>query len=588
MATIMCLPEEVITIILGYNDITVEDIINFRCVCKQFQWVGKFEKYKEKKFLQRWPSAKKSFDKYCKENEQRKSKGNEQEMSKENEQKNKKDFIKIGLFYARELQNYVSKIVNSHYGMNKTIDNLIKFDYIFNENPYLINDIVDIVYQHKSFIKYSFFIDEIKNLLTQSPRITGCDLTKRYCNIKLFYFMRQCFVKKKLIRYISQPYETHLLERTATLVAQLFQPEKDIFYSNIKKSLDDIKLDVLRCLRIKHPNHSIFSTSPKILSYWENCNIINNYWNEAERIQIMDILKEYIFSKFQLRRWKMSSNAKLENMCIDNVLKNKCGHELILLIIYHSVARKLGLRCDVIRLGYYFSHFFILWKPNYITSSIKNMRCFNISSKEICPFYHGIKYRDEEPTSIQSNFVYIDELRTGQFWKQLLWLDFGFMLDGSIHLIENNKTNALKLSVEKTKLYTRPEDVKFAVGMIVVHQPANCAGVIVGWHQHLDRHRVTISIKCLPGPSCMHMCELTHYRNTDFIKKQTNYIILTENNKMCYVEEDTITLTAPRWIDNSEIGRYFCKFEGTHYVPNKMLARLYPQDAAITATLKYN
>ncbi|CAL1684014.1 unnamed protein product [Lasius platythorax] len=52
---------------------------------------------------------------------------------------------------------------------------------------------------------------------------------------------------------------------------------------------------------------------------------------------------------------------------------------------------------------------------------------------------------------------------------------------------------------------------------------------------------------------------------------------------MCYVNEDAITLTTPKLIENREIGRYFCKFEDTHYVPNEMLARLYPQDTAITA-----
>ncbi|EFN60840.1 hypothetical protein EAG_12556, partial [Camponotus floridanus] len=41
---------------------------------------------------------------------------------------------------------------------------------------------------------------------------------------------------------------------------------------------------------------------------------------------------------------------------------------------------------------------------------------------------------------------------------------------------------------------------------------------------------------------------------------------------------DAITKTTPKWIDNNEIGRYFCKFEGTHYVPNEMLARYYPHD----------
>ena len=33
-------------------------------------------------------------------------------------------------------------------------------------------------------------------------------------------------------------------------------------------------------------------------------------------------------------------------------------------------------------------------------------------------------------------------------------------------------------------------------------------------------------------------------------------------------------------ISNVEIGKYFCGFNGTHYVPNEELARHYPDDAA--------
>jgi len=36
-----------------------------------------------------------------------------------------------------------------------------------------------------------------------------------------------------------------------------------------------------------------------------------------------------------------------------------------------------------------------------------------------------------------------------------------------------------------------------------------------------------------------------------------------------------------RWIYNTEIERYFCQIKNTHYVPNQMLARHYPRDAAV-------
>ncbi|XP_072754049.1 uncharacterized protein [Anoplolepis gracilipes] len=127
----------------------------------------------------------------------------------------------------------------------------------------------------------------------------------------------------------------------------------------------------------------------------------------------------------------------------------------------------------------------------------------------------------------------------------------------------------------------RSKEVKFAVGMIVTHsdQSTDCsAGVIIGWHRYEDRHFVTIkkqdrrNFDILPLNICC-----------DF-KEQTHYLILTENNEMCYVGEDAITLTTPKWIENSEIGRHFDKFTGTHYVPNKALEKYYPHDVALTAT----
>lgn len=44
---------------------------------------------------------------------------------------------------------------------------------------------------------------------------------------------------------------------------------------------------------------------------------------------------------------------------------------------------------------------------------------------------------------------------------------------------------------------------------------------------------------------------------------------------------DLVSICPPKWIDNIEIGRYFFKFEGTHYVPNKSLAESYPTDVAL-------
>ena len=78
--------------------------------------------------------------------------------------------METGINCVRQLRNYVSQIIHKHYYNNKSIDNLIKFENIFQLDKHLRNNLDDIIYQPENFIKYSFFIDEIKNLLTQPPR----------------------------------------------------------------------------------------------------------------------------------------------------------------------------------------------------------------------------------------------------------------------------------------------------------------------------------------------------------------------------------------------------------------------------------
>jgi len=51
---------------------------------------------------------------------------------------------------------------------------------------------------------------------------------------------------------------------------------------------------------------------------------------------------------------------------------------------------------------------------------------------------------------------------------------------------------------------------------------------------------------------------------------------------------DDISLCSPRQINNIEIGRFFYKFVGTHYVPNKRLRKNYPRDTAAISKILSN
>ncbi|XP_029160224.1 uncharacterized protein LOC114932240 [Nylanderia fulva] len=182
-------------------------------------------------------------------------------------------------------------------------------------------------------MEYFFIIDEIKNMLSQSLGRTDCNFTERYYYTRFLRELRLNSIKLEFEKMLDLPGRQQLMERVAIFVAQSLQPEKDVFYSNVKTSLDRIAQDVLNCLREKHLKHSIFSTSDETFSYWENNNIDDNHWDEKESTQIMDTLQKYIFEALNYRTCN-PRDTTVECLYIDRVLKNKCGHEIILLIIY--------------------------------------------------------------------------------------------------------------------------------------------------------------------------------------------------------------------------------------------------------------
>ncbi|XP_072763656.1 F-box only protein 21-like [Anoplolepis gracilipes] len=389
-----------------------------------------------------------------------------------------------------------------------------------------------------------------------------------------------------------------VLERSALLVAQHLQSfQKYISYSSITTSLDNIAEEVLNSLKKKLPDHSIFLTPTEHFSYWKDNNIFDNYWNEAEGTQIMDTLEEYIFGTLNFRQNKSRAvewNIQIKWKCIDYVLKYKYGQEIIIFIIYHSVARRLGLRCDIIINPN--KHICLFWKPRYTTNSLENVRCFRINSNKFpdclikqqrCERFHVItatKMIELLFNLIQQNQEYSWEMDSEDLLKHNRFNWNMNLKSWSMSLKDIGPHCTISLTIKKFEGLvpnTRSEEVKYSVGIIVIHgnQCTNCpAGVIIGWNRWEERHLVKVSIedrRYNPNVFPLKICSDT--------KQQTHYLILTENNEMCYVGEDDITLTSPKWIQNRDIGRYFDKFEGTHYVPNKALAKHYPQDAAVTA-----
>ncbi|XP_029166959.1 uncharacterized protein LOC114937607 [Nylanderia fulva] len=222
--------------------------------------------------------------------------------------------------------------------------------------------------------------------------------------------MKQYLEKKNSRIYIKLLSEKYLNEMIAMIIAQWIKPEEDISCSKVQASLDNIAKDVMGYLKKEYPNHSIFLTSTETFIYWQDNKIDDNCWTEAEGIQIMDTLQKYMLDKFQPCEYK---DRNLKYLCLDNVLTDKCGYQLILLIICESVARRLGLYCEIMKPSIYQQDIcYIYWRPQYKGINFKNVRRFVISKK-----FSLSSYLREMKSDSKDNYEEIFLFAKKTLWK---------------------------------------------------------------------------------------------------------------------------------------------------------------------------
>ncbi|XP_015379260.1 PREDICTED: uncharacterized protein LOC107173291 [Diuraphis noxia] len=95
----------------------------------------------------------------------------------------------------------------------------------------------------------------------------------------------------------------------------------------------------------------------------------------------------------------------------------------------------------------------------------------------------------------------------------------------------------------------RPPHLKFGIGNVVLIHTMN-PGVIIGWD--------------------IDMTDLT---------KEPEYLILAEPHKLIKLDQDKIVVQLEHIkVNHKMIDQYFESFDGTVYIPNKSLRKMYPKD----------
>ncbi|XP_067211322.1 F-box only protein 21-like [Linepithema humile] len=602
MTTIAHLHTEEINYILCDESISFKDIMSLALSFNQFYvLLTKDNALWRKKFYQRWPHLREEYDEQlCLEN---------------------KDFlehIKAGVKSKKELWRYLSQMSEKHYYKDDLFDvDFRDFNSLFDSD------------KGAYFMNYYFFVNELIRLLTESPMES--DLTQRYYAEKLLSYLQHYRLRKKVHEFLNYPEKQQILEKAAFILAQWYQPQKYVSYLYVSTSLDKIAQQVLECLKNNYSAHPICSISREQLSFWKNNNIDDNHWNSIEGSQIIESLCKVLYNKLDFHgstELDYLHERGLEQSNIDCVLQDKIGTTVILATIYHSVARRLGIRCDIIFRG---STTYLCWRPKYHTTNLREKECFCIDfmrngqmpCTNYCPIINSAKYGILEYTKksavevmshMNANLYLATENKKIiqrsylELWCLIKPDTFAIVALCDIYVQYQTDLSNLIVGLEEIQNNCKVTDpsearyaehllnkfrnhinpvmplcnqtpkqrtiiITFAVGMIVTFYTSfrerkfflKNRGVIIGWDERRREY-----------DDLMEICHLFSFRE---INLRPYYIVLCENGEKCYIPEVCLTKCEESvWINHKDIGRYFCKFEKSYYVPNKMLKKHYPHD----------
>nr|XP_012214652.1 PREDICTED: F-box only protein 21-like [Linepithema humile]XP_012214653.1 PREDICTED: F-box only protein 21-like [Linepithema humile]XP_012214655.1 PREDICTED: F-box only protein 21-like [Linepithema humile]XP_012214656.1 PREDICTED: F-box only protein 21-like [Linepithema humile] len=227
------------------------------------------------------------------------------------------------------------------------------------------------------FMNYYFFVNELKLLAQLSMKY---DMKHEVNNLLLYLHLYR--LKNKWHKFMNYCKEKQILEEAATILAQCHQSQKYVSYMNVRRSLDNIAQQVLEYLKNKYPAHPIFSISAEQILFWKYNNIDDNHWNSTEGRQILESLCKVLQNKlnsyvnYKICRWPEGRKESFipEIFFRDYILKNTYGTGLPLAIIFHCVARRLGVRCDLVS----FPFRFLCWRSQFRTTNLKDEECFYI------------------------------------------------------------------------------------------------------------------------------------------------------------------------------------------------------------------
>ncbi|XP_043281812.1 F-box only protein 21-like [Venturia canescens] len=600
------LPCEVLDQILENEDLQITDVVNFSLTCKHLYWtVSESNKLWRTKFLQRWPHLQEAFDEL-------------HNTAEETKNPNWRYETKERLLTRRRLLEKLSRMSAKHYGkMELSAPDMKEYDPMF------------LTEYGARLMSYHYLVDELIMLIEQPLEI--CNLTHKHYAYKVVTYLKQTYLAKEWEKFVALSPEKQTSERGAILVAQWSQPEKRVSPRKVSEMIDDMAQKTRNLITESYPDIPINLVPRETLARWKTENLKDNQWDNEYSRTIVSALCKVMFHDLGFHgNSEMYYSSK--NSFIDEVLIHKQGIPITLAIVFESAARRLGLHCETVSFP---AHFLLRWKERYIPRTkedeevesyyidvfnggqfLTRNSCSAIAGATRCPIE---KYNFHRTTSavkvvqrMANNLEVAGRQRTQLYGRaarlrsalELLHLvkprdtntiiDLGrfymlhqmdvtglietlndMLLNSSQeeqdslgqakHIIEMLEDYEKRIELNSPKPKKRTPEIKYAVGMIMT-DTLNHRCVITGWDTKWDKARSN---------------EYTPELISAWVhgNQQPFYYIYGENGSSRYAAQENLFISnTPAAINHHEIGKNFCKFMKTYYMPNEEKAREYPED----------
>ncbi|XP_063586746.1 F-box only protein 21-like [Penaeus indicus] len=442
------------------------------------------------------------------------------------------------------------------------------------------------------------------------------NMTNKYYALRVMSHVHQGACRREWEEFVARPSAEQSLEVGAILMARWFQPHADISIKQMTNVIDDIAEQCREQLRINHPDHPALSvplTPPGEV-------LTESRWSYEKTMQLFKCINHILY--YQM---KMTGNSEdyynLKNSLINEVLTSKKGIPISLSIIYMAVCHRLGILLEPVN---YPSHFVMKWKMpsvddyEYIDAFNKGRRLtgrellkelplgsvcdqvllttcdamsvfqrmirniMNVAQMQAHVSDHMELFcsATELMSLLTPNDRSIQELLLRIYYTLEIHYDrivagcHRLLTQGPSTIIEEMLADCERI-LESQKVVLRPispnpryREVSFAIGMVMQHKRYHYTCVIFGWDRECR----------MPSDWVQRM----GVYNLLYKTKQPFYNVLVYDGSHRYAAQENLEIAPdPRPITHSDVGKYFKKFNGTHYIPNTELEQEYPEDEPV-------